>query len=77
MLVGYTWDGQTLRGYINGELIVSAPWVGSKVASELVKPVAWGVAQGQTWQLAGAGFQNGEAKPESWFKAAYEALKKG
>ena len=77
VLVGYTWDGQTLRGYINGELIVSAPWVGSKVASELVKPVAWGVAQGQTWQLAGAGFQNGEAKPESWFKAAYEALKKG
>lgn len=77
VLVGYTWDGQTLRGYVNGELIVSAPWAGSKVASELVKPVAWGVAPGQTWQLAGAGFQNGEAKPESWFKAAYEALKRG
>lgn len=77
VLVGYTWDGSTLRGYINGELIASAPWAGSKVASELVKPIAWGAAAGQTWRLAGAGFQNGEAKPESWFKAAYDALKRG
>lgn len=77
VLIGYTWDGSTLRGYVNGELLVSAPWAGSKVASELIKPMAWGAAAGQTWNLAGAGFQNGEAKPESWFKAAYEALKKG
>ena len=77
ILIGYTWDGSTLRGYVNGELVCSAPWAGSKVAFELVKPVAWGAAAGQTWQLAGAGFQNGEAKPEAWFKAAYEALKKG
>lgn len=77
VLVGYTWDGTTLKGYVNGELIASAPWAGSKVASELVKPVAWGAAAGQTWQLAGAGFQNSEAKSAEWFRAAYEALKKG
>ena len=77
VLVGYTWDGSTLRGYVNGELLVSAPWAGSKVASELVKPMAWGAAPGKTWNLAGVGFQNGEAKPEAWFKTAYEALKRG
>lgn len=77
VLIGYTWDGSTLRGYVNGELLVSAPWAGSKVASELIKPMAWGAAAGKTWSLAGVGFQNGEAKSAEWFKAAYEALKKG
>lgn len=77
IVLGYTWDGMTLRGYVNGELIVSAPWSGSDVASELVKPVSWSVKSGMTWNLAGLGFQNGEAKPQSWFKAAYEALKRG
>lgn len=77
IVLGYTWDGTTIRGYVNGELLVSAPWSGSDVASELVKPVSWSVKPGSTWNLAGLGFQNGEAKPESWFKAAYEALKKG
>lgn len=77
IVLGYTWDGTTLRGYVNGELIISAPWSGSDVASELVKPVSWSVKSGMTWNLAGLGFQNGEAKPQSWFKAAYEALKRG
>lgn len=77
ILIGYTWDGSTLRGYVNGEMVVSAPWSGSKVTSELIKPMAWGAAAGKTWNLAGVGFQNGDAKPESWFKAASEALKKG
>lgn len=77
IVLGYTWDGTTLRGYVNGEMLISAPWSGSDVASELVKPVAWSVKPGSTWNIAGVGFQNGEAKPEGWFKAAYEALKKG
>ena len=77
IVLGYTWDGTILRGYVNGELIISAPWSGSNVASELVKPVSWSVKSGMTWNLAGLGFQNGEAKPQSWFKAAYEALKRG
>ena len=77
IVLGSTWDGTTLRGYVNGELIISAPWSGSDVASELVKPVSWSVKSGMTWNLAGLGFQNGEAKPQSWFKAAYEALKRG
>lgn len=77
ILLGYTWDGSTLRGYVNGELVVSAPWSGSNSTSELIKPMAWGAAAGKTWNFAGVGFQNSEAKPESWFKAAYEALKKG
>lgn len=77
IVLGYTWDGTTLRGYVNGEMLISAPWSGSDVASELVKPVAWSVKPGSTWNIAGLGFQNGEAKPEAWFKAAYEALKKG
>lgn len=76
IVVGYSWDGSTLRGYVDGELVASAPWAGSQVASELVKAVAWSVAAGQKWNIAGVGFQNGEAKSEAWFKAATDALKR-
>lgn len=75
IVLGYTWDGTTLRGYVDGELVATAPWAGSQVASELVKAVAWSVAAGQKWNIAGVGFQNGEAKSKDWFKAATDALK--
>ena len=76
IVLGYSWDGTTLRGYVDGELVATAPWSGSQVASELVKTVSLSVATGQKWNIAGVGFQNGEAKPEAWFKAATDALKR-
>lgn len=73
--LGYTWDGSSLRGYINGELIATAAWSGSTVGSELIKPMSYSVAAGKAWSVAGLGFSM-EAKPESWMKAASAALKK-
>ena len=76
IVLGYTWDGTTLRGYVDGELAITAPWAGSQVASEFVKVIEWSAVAGQKWNIAGVGFQNGEAKPETWFKAATAALKR-
>lgn len=73
--LGFTWDGTTLRGYVNGELIATAAWSGSTVGSELIKAMAYSAGGGKVWSVAGLGFSS-EAKPESWMKAAYAALKK-
>ena len=73
--LGYTWDGTTLRGYIGGELIATATWGGSTVASELIKPMLYGASNGKTWNVAGLGFSM-DAKNAEWMKTAAGALKK-
>lgn len=73
--LGYTWDGKILRGYIGGELIATATWGGSTVASELIKPMSYGTGNGKTWNVAGLGFSL-DAKNAEWMKAAAGALKK-
>ena len=73
--LGYTWDGTTLRGYIGGELIATATWGGSAVASELIKPMSYGTGSGKTWNVAGLGFSL-DAKNAEWMKAAAGALRK-
>ena len=73
--LGYTWDGTTLRGYIGGELIATATWGGSAVASELIKPMSYNVGNGKTWNVAGLGFSM-DAKNAEWMKTAAGALRK-
>lgn len=73
--LGYTWDGKILRGYIGGELIATATWGGSAVASELIKPMSYGTGGGKTWNVAGLGFSL-DAKNAEWMKAAAGALRK-
>lgn len=72
-----TWDGTTIHGYVNGVEIVSIPWGGSTSTNDALKLVSWSAPGGGEINIAGIGFQKGEAKSAEWVRAAYEAAKRG
>lgn len=71
-----TWDGTTIHGYVNGVEIVSIPWAGSTSTNDALKLINWSAPGGEI-NIAGLGFQKGEAKSSEWVSAAYEAAKRG
>lgn len=78
VVVAQTWDGSTIRGYVNGLEIANVPWAGSTSTNDALKLVAWSAPdQGSEILIAGIGFQKDEAKSAEWVRAAYEAAKRG
>lgn len=77
MLMAVTWDGTTMRGYINGVEVASVPWAGVDSGNDHIKFIEWSVLDGQTLSIAGFGFAKDEVKSVEWMKNAVEALKRG
>lgn len=71
------WDGTTIHGYVNGVEVVSIPWGGSTSTNDALKLVSWSAPAVGEINIAGLGFQKGEAKSAEWARAAYEAAKRG
>lgn len=68
-----TWDGTTIRGYVNGVEMASIAWAGSTATNDALKLITWS----GNLNVAGVGFQKGEAKGSEWVRASYEAAKRG
>ena len=77
MLMAVTWDGTTMRGYINGVEVASVPWAGLDSGNDHIKFIEWSVLNNQELSIAGFGFAKGEVKSTDWMKAAVAALKRG
>ena len=77
MLMAVTWDGTTMRGYINGAEVASVPWAGLDSGNDHIKFVEWSVLNNETLSIAGFGFAKDEVKSTDWMKAAVAALKRG
>lgn len=77
MLMAVTWDGTTMRGYINGIEVASVPWAGVDSGNDPIKLIEWSVLDNQELSIAGFGFAKDEAKSTDWMKAALAALKRG
>lgn len=77
MLMAVTWDGTTMRGWINGVEVASVPWAGLDSGNDHIKFIEWSVLNNQELSIAGFGFAKDEAKSADWMKAALAALKRG
>lgn len=77
MLMAVTWDGTTMRGYINGVEVASVPWAGLDSGNDHIKFIEWSVLNNQELSIAGFGFAKDEVKSADWMKAALAALKRG
>lgn len=77
MLMSVTWDGTTMRGYINGVEVASVPWAGLDSGNDHIKFIEWSVLNNETLTFAGFGFAKDEVKSVEWMKAAVAALKRG
>ena len=77
MLMAVTWDGTTMRGYINGIEVASVPWAGLDSGNDHIKFIEWSVLNNQELSIAGFGFAKDEVKSVEWMKAALAALKRG
>lgn len=77
MLMAVTWDGTTMRGYINGVEVASVPWAGLDSGSDHIKFIEWSVLNNQELSIAGFGFAKDEVKSTDWMKSAVAALKRG
>lgn len=77
MLMAVTWDGTTMRGYINGIEVASVPWAGLDSGNDHIKFIEWSVLNNQELSIAGFGFAKDEVKPVEWMKSAVAALKRG
>ena len=77
MLMSVTWDGTTMRGFINGVEVASVPWAGLDSGNDHIKFIEWSVLNNETLGLAGFGFAKDEVKSVEWMKAAVAALRRG
>ena len=77
MLMAVTWDGTTMRGYINGVEVASVPWAGLDSGNDHIKFIEWSVLNNQELSIAGFGFAKDEVKSVEWMKSAVAALKRG
>lgn len=77
MLMAVTWDGTTMRGYINGIEVASVPWAGLDSGNDHIKFIEWSVLNNQELSIAGFGFAKDEVKSVEWMKSAVAALKRG
>ena len=77
MLLALTWDGTTMRGYINGVEVASVPWAGLDSGNDHIKFVEWSILNNQELSIAGFGFAKDEVKSVEWMKSAVAALKRG
>ena len=77
MLMAVTWDGTTMRGWINGVEVASVPWAGLDSGNDHIKFIEWSVLNNETLSIAGFGFAKDEVKSTDWMKAAVAALKRG
>lgn len=77
MLMAVTWDGTTMRGWINGVEVASVPWAGLDSGNDHIKFIEWSVLNNQELSIAGFGFAKDEVKSTDWMKAAVAALKRG
>lgn len=76
-LLAVTFDGSTLRGWINGVEVASIPWAGNTSGNTFLKLVDWTVQDNQDLLMAGLFFQKNEVKSSDWMKAAVAAAKRG
>lgn len=76
-LMCVTFDGSTLRGWVNGVEAASIPWAGNTSGSAFLKLVEWTVQDNQELLMAGLFFQKNEVKSAEWMKAALAAAKRG
>lgn len=77
MLMAVTWDGTTMRGFINGSEVASVPWAGLDSGNDHIKFIEWSVLNNETLGIAGFGFAKDEVKSVEWMKSAVAALKRG
>ena len=77
MLMAVTWDGTTMRGWINGVEVASVPWAGLDSGNDHIKFIEWSVLNNQELSIAGFGFAKDEVKSVEWMKSAVAALKRG
>ena len=77
MLMAVTWDGTTMRGWINGVEVASVPWAGLDSGNDHIKFIEWSMLNNQELSIAGFGFAKDEVKSTDWMKAALAALKRG
>ena len=77
MLMAVTWDGTTMRGYINGVEVASVPWAGLDSGNDHIKFIEWSVLNNQELSIAGFGFAKDEVKSVEWMTSAVAALKRG
>ena len=77
MLMAVTWDGTTMRGYIDGVEVASVPWAGLDSGNDHIKFIEWSVLNNQELSIAGFGFAKDEVKSVEWMKSAVAALKRG
>ena len=76
-LLAVTFDGSTLRGWVNGVEAASIPWAGNTSGNTFLKLVDWTVQDNQDLLMAGLFFQKNEVKSSDWMKAALAAAKRG
>lgn len=76
-LLAVTFDGSTLRGWVNGVEVASIPWAGNTSGNTFLKLVDWTVQDNQDLLMAGLFFQKNEVKSSDWMKAALAAAKRG
>ena len=76
-LLAVTFDGSTLRGWVNGVEAASVPWAGNTSGNTFLKLVDWTVQDNQELLMAGLFFQKNEVKSAEWMKAALSAAKRG
>lgn len=76
-LLAVTFDGSTLRGWVNGAEAASIPWAGNTSGNVFLRLVDWTVQDNQDLPLAGLFFQKNEVKSSAWMKAALAAAKRG
>lgn len=76
-LLAVTFDGSTLRGWINGVEAASIPWAGNTSGNTFLKLVDYTVQDNQDLLMAGLFFQKNEVKSGAWMQAALAAAKRG
>jgi hypothetical protein len=76
-LLAVTFDGSTLRGWVNGVEAASIPWAGNTSGNTFLKLVDWTVQDNQELLMAGLFFQKNEVKSAAWMQAALAAAKRG
>lgn len=77
VLLCVTFDGSTLRGWVNGVEAASIPWAGNTSGNTFLKLVDWTVQDNQDLLMAGLFFQKNEVKTGAWMQAALAAAKRG
>lgn len=76
-LMCVTFDGSTLRGWINGAEVASVPWASNTSGNTFLKLVEWTIHGNQELLMSGLFFQKNEVKSSDWMKAAVAAAKRG